>query len=132
MIPASASPAGTAAGAASMKVRARPAPDTWAQPLDHARPGASASQPGAWTWPAASHAAVIGSDQAAARYSRTGGHPRSHATRYPVTVTSVTGHAATAAAASSSQPAALTALRSSHRHAVSFSHDQTLIAAAPG
>ena len=69
-------------------------------------------------------------DQAAARRSRAGGQPRHHAATYPATVTSVSGHAAITIANASSHPAALTALRTSHRHAVSLSHDQTVIAAA--
>ena len=72
------------------------------------------------------------SAQAAVRRSRAGGQPRSHAAPYPIAATSVTGHAATARAASSSHPPALIILRSSHRHTVSFSHDHTLMAAAPG
>ena len=75
---------------------------------------------------------VIGREAAAARPKRTGGQPRSHAATYPVTATAVTGQAATARAASSSHPVSLTILRSSHRHTVSLSHDQTLIGPAPG
>ena len=81
---------------------------------------------------ATSQTTVIGRHRAAARRSRTGGQPRSHAATYPAAAASVTGHATTAAAASSSQPVSLTSLRSSHRHTVSLSHDQTLILPAPG
>ncbi len=79
---------------------------------------------------AASQAAVTGSAQAAARYSRTGGQPRNHAARYPYAAISVTGQMATAIAASASQPAPLAALPISQRHTVSFSQLQTLIAPA--
>ena len=72
------------------------------------------------------------SAQAAVRRSRAGGQPRSHAAPYPAPATSVTGHAATASATSSSHPPTLIILRSSHRHTVSFSHDHTLIAAGSG
>ena len=72
------------------------------------------------------------SAQAAVRRSRAGGQPRSHAAPYPIAATSVTGHAATARAASSSQPAALIILRSSHRHMVSLIQDHTLIAVGSG
>jgi hypothetical protein len=108
---------------------------TWCQPRSQSRTGASvmACQAGCRRASATSQTAVTGSRQAAAaRLSRTAGQPRSHAATYPATTTSVTGHAATAAAASSSHLVTLTILRSSHRHAVSLSHAQTLIAAAPG
>ena len=80
---------------------------------------------------AASQTAVIGRARAAARPSRTGGQPRSHAAAHPATATSVTGHAATATAATSSHPVSLTTLRSSHRHTVSLSQAQTLIGCLP-
>jgi len=91
-----------------------------------------ASQPGSRISRVVSHAAVTSSAQVAARYSRTGGQPRSHAARYPAAVTTVTGQAATAAAASSSHPVSLRALRSSHRHTVSFRNAHTLTAPPPG
>ena len=78
-----------------------------------------------------SQAAVTGSDQAAARYSRTGGQPRSHAVMYPAAVTTVTGQAAMAATASSSHQVSRKALRISHRHAVSFSHAHTVTRPPP-
>ena len=81
---------------------------------------------------AVSQTAVIGRARAAARPSRTGGQPRSHAAANPATATSVTGHTATATAAASSHPVSLITLRSSHRHTVSLTHAQTLTAAAPG
>ena len=131
---ARASPAGTATGASSRNARAAPAAARWDQPCSQSLTGASATgrhacSRAAWT---ASQIPAGSSAQAAARRSRTGGQPRSHAAPYPATVTSVTGHAAIARAASSSQPPALMILRSSHRHTVSLSHDHTLIAAAPG
>ena len=72
------------------------------------------------------------SAQPAVRRSRAAGQPRSHAAAYPSAATNVTGHAAMARAASSSQPPTLIILPSSHRHTASFSHDHTLIAQAPG
>jgi hypothetical protein len=78
-----------------------------------------------------SQAAVTGSDQAAARYSRTGGQPRSHAAVYPAAVTAVTGQAAMAATASSSHQDSRKALRISHKAAVSFSHAHTVTAPPP-
>jgi hypothetical protein len=74
--------------------------------------------------------AVTGSVQAAVRYSRTGGQPRSHAARYPAAPVTVTGQAAMAIAASSSHPVILAILRSSHRATKSFSQDQ-IVTAAP-
>ena len=104
----------------------------WFQPPAQVRPGSRAARnPGTWISRVISHAAVTGSDQAAARYSRTGGHPRSHAATYPVAVTTVTGQAAMAATARSSHQASRKALRISHRHAVSFSHDHTVTVPPP-
>ena len=75
---------------------------------------------------------MTGSAQAAARYSRTGGQPRSHAARYPVPATTVTGQVATAATASSSHQASLKALRISHRKKVNLSQAHTVTTGPPG
>jgi hypothetical protein len=75
---------------------------------------------------------VTGSAQAAARYSRTGGQPRSHAVTYPVAATTVTGQAATAATASSSHQVSRAALRISQRKSVNFSRDHTVTGGPPG
>ena len=75
---------------------------------------------------------MTGSEQAAARYSRAGGQPRSHAAPYPAAATTVTGQAATAATASSSHQVSLTALRISHRKKVNFSHAHTVTTPPPG
>ena len=77
-----------------------------------------------------SQTAVTGRAQPAVRYNRTAGQPRRHAAVYPSTATSVTGHAASSATTSSSHLAIRTAMRSSHRNTLSFSHDHALIAAA--
>jgi hypothetical protein len=74
---------------------------------------------------------VTGSAQAAARYSRTGGQPRSHAI-YPVAATAVTGQAAIAATASSSHQASLKALRISQRKKVNFGQAHTVTGGPPG
>jgi hypothetical protein len=75
---------------------------------------------------------VAGRAQAAVRYSRTGGQPRSHAAAYPAAATTVNGQAAITAAASSSHPVSLMVLRSSHRKMVNFSQAHGLTGAAPG
>ena len=106
----------------------------WDQPRCHSCTGVSATGRHASRRAArmASQIPAGSSAQAAVRRSRAGGQPRSHAAPYPAAATSVTGHAATARAASSSHPPALIILRSSHRHIVSFSHPHTLMAPAPG
>ena len=83
------------------------------------------------TCTAASHATVPGSVQAAVRYSRAGGQPRSHAAAYPAAATRVTGHAASTTAASSSHPAILRVLRSSHKKMVNFSQAHGVTGAPP-
>ncbi|HEX6528041.1 MAG TPA: hypothetical protein VF070_49665 [Streptosporangiaceae bacterium] len=64
-----------------------------------AMPGGGPPRPAAV---AASHAATIGPDQAAAAYSRRGGHPVSHAAARATAAMSVTGVTASAIAASPS------------------------------
>ena len=143
------SPAGTVAGASSTNARAAASAaacgQTWSQwranraptrgqlccqsrilaraAVRHARNRRAA---------ASSHTPAPVSAKAAARRSRAGGQPRRQAVTYPAAVTKVSGQATIATTTSSNQRAILTALRSSHRPAVSFSHDQMLIAVAPG
>ena len=98
-------------GASAANTPARCAAASWPQPRAQVRPGSRAARnPGAWISTAASQAAAGSSVQAAARYSRTGGQPRSHAAMYPAAAGTVTGQAATAATASSSHHASLEGL----------------------
>jgi hypothetical protein len=106
----------------------------WCQPVSQARAGASATGPAARSstvWAAVQVAAGI-RVQAAARRSRTGGQPRSHAAPYPTAAVAVTGHAATAMARSRSQPVSLAILRTSQRNTAILTSDQMLTGPAPG
>ena len=74
----------------------------------------------------------MSSAQAAARRSRAGGQPAQPRRQVPGRGDQVTGQAATASGDSSSHPATLTILRSSHRQTVSFSQDHDAHRGASG
>ena len=75
---------------------------------------------------------VNGRKKSAARRSRAGGQPRSHAAPHPMTAGAVTDQAASASPIGTSHRMIRAALRISHKLTASLSQDRTLIAASPG